>query len=133
MKIIATILISSLLFVHCASTEVIEPTFAPTKTKGCVNQSSTSARLKCISNLVRAYQDRSNVTVETEVIEGNRLDWKRVEVTYNYCFVHIKTKEVYDCIEHKTSKDKPSLTYEITSVAIKVGFFVAGVFVGKVI
>lgn len=130
MKIIATIVLSSLL-ISCSSFNKIEESkYQPSITKGCVSQPTTNDRLKCISNWLKASQNKENSKVVFEEKEGDRLDWKNVYVTYSYCNVDVKTKQVYSCIEHETSKYKPTIGYYVwyygKLVVIAGGFYFLG-------
>lgn len=114
MKIIAIILLSSLTIFNCASyNEVRESKFEPSVTKGCVAQTTTNDRLKCIANWLKTSQNKENSKIDFEEVEGERIDWKNINTKYVYCNVDVKTEQVYSCIEHKTLKYKPTLGYYI--------------------
>jgi hypothetical protein len=129
MKIIAIILLSSL--IGCSSfNRVEESKYQPSASKGCVAETSTNARLKCLSNWLRASQSRENGKIVFEEIEGDRVDWKNIYVKYSYCNTDVKTEQVYSCIEHETTKYKPTYLYYIWDygklVLIAGGFYFIG-------
>ena len=127
MKIIATILLSSLLFFNCATfNEVKVEEFQPSRTNGCVQEMSSSARLKCFSKLLKSFQNEKNARTEFKQSDLERIDWQYIYVNYSYCSVDNETDEVYECLNHKTKLRKPTLGYYIYDYSKPVVGFLIG-------
>jgi len=129
MKIIV-ILVAVSSFVSCASKQISE--FKPNPIRGCVESKTVKERLDCIGRMLQTMQDEKNSKIETTEEIVGRLSEKEVAVVYTHCLVNLKTKEVYNCIDHQTTKYDPTFLGLVMEWGLAIGAFGIGYIVGGI-
>jgi hypothetical protein len=129
MKIIAIIFLASIL--NCSSPQIVNSEFTPSYTEGCISEKTSNARLKCLSNWLRTQENKSNAEIVSTEHEGERIDSTTVKVVYTHCSTNKDTKEVFECINHSTTKYKPTKLREFYDrvepyLALVVGVIIGG-------
>lgn len=95
---------------------------------GCSTYKVNSERLRCISELVSAFEELQNSTVTSQFLSKERFSEEYVSYTTRYCYVS-KSGKTYLCFDSTSQVYEPTPWCTLRSTLFKVG---AGFLVGVV-
>lgn len=88
---------------------------------GCSSYTNNTERLKCVSELVSAFEDVQNSNVVVENVSSERTSEEYVTYVDRYCYESKRSSKRYLCFEVSSSKYEPTPRFVLLKLLQHVG------------